>query len=109
MKKRFLTLLIITFIIALTFNSYNASAVGLFYTEATYPAVATGVKSDKPISELKKGTSNTLNVLYLVETGDAGIKEAAENGNISQVHYVDMKIKTVLFFFQRITTTVYGE
>lgn len=109
MKKIINLVCLLVIAVSVFTNTQPANAMGAFYTEATYPAIATGVKSYKPISELKKGTAKTMNILWLVETGDAGIKEAAQNAGIKQVHFIDMKVKTILFFFKRITTNVYGE
>lgn len=86
-----------------------ANAMGLIYTDATYPMEATGVKTDQPINCLKKGTSSALGVLFAVEIGDAGLAAAAKNGDIKQVYFVDINEKSVFIFFRRITTTVYGE
>jgi len=85
-----------------------ANAMGLFYTNAQYPVTATGVKSTD-LSNLKKGESDALNVLWLVEIGDAGVYEAAKEAGIKQIHFIDVREKTVFFFFRRIKTYVYGE
>ncbi|MDD3150945.1 MAG: TRL-like family protein [Candidatus Gastranaerophilales bacterium] len=105
--KKIITFLLLTLLIG-TFT-LPANAMGLFYTKATYPITATGVKSTKPVSELKRGTGKTMNILWFVETGDAGIKEAAEDANIRRIHFIDIEEETIFFFFRKLTTTVYGE
>jgi len=86
-----------------------ANAMGLFYTDTTYPLLATGVKSTKDISCLAKGTASALNVLFIVQVGDAGLSAASRDGNIKQVYFADVNEQSVFIFFKRITTTVYGE
>ena len=71
---------------ALTFTiKCNSNAMGVFYTNATYPVTATGTKVASP-SDLKKGSSSTTNVLFLVEVGDASIDEAAKKAGIKKYH-----------------------
>ncbi|MDR1169073.1 MAG: TRL-like family protein [Heliobacteriaceae bacterium] len=82
-----------------------ASALGILYTDTVYPIAATNLK---PKSELKMGEAQSVSMYGLIETGHAGIHKAAEHGGITQIHYVDMKVKRVLFWSVR-TTQVYGE
>ena len=89
-------------------NIQTADAMGLFYTDAQYPVTATGVKAVS-LNNLKKGESSALNILWLVEVGDAGVYKAAKEANIKQIHFIDVREKTVVFFFRRIRTIVYGE
>lgn len=107
MKK--LTIILILMSIVLLKQVNKAEAFGLFYTNASYPVTATGVESPKDLTTLKKGQSSALNVLGVVEIGDAGINKAASEVNIQKVNYIDINEKTVFIFFRRITTTVYGE
>ncbi|MCK7484414.1 MAG: TRL-like family protein [Bacillus subtilis] len=84
--------------------------MGLFYTNANYPVTATGVTSPGDLNSLRQGKAVALNVLGLVEIGDAGVYKAARDANIKKVNFIDVNEKAVLFFFfRRITTTVYGE
>jgi len=62
-----------------------------------------------PYAGLKKGTSNSINVLGLVEIGDAGIEEAAKHGNITKIQFVDAKREKLYVFYEKLTTVVYGE
>ncbi len=58
----------------------------------------------------KVGVSSNHSVLWLVAWGDAGVKEAAENGNISVINHMDMGIKTYFFgAYTRRDTIVYGD
>lgn len=102
MKKYLLLILIFL----LSFN--DANAMGLFYTNATYPLTATGAKVDN-LDELKKGTSSSNNILFLIEIGDAGIDTAAKKGNIKKISYVDVHEKNIFIFWRKVLVTVYGE
>ena len=106
MKKLLLVgLLGIIFILT---NQSRANAMGFFYTDATYPITATGSKVED-LSNLRRGQATATNILYLVETGDAGIDTAARNGGISKISHIDVNEVSVLFFFRKLTVTVYGE
>ncbi len=89
-------------------STIPANAMGLFYTDATYPVTATGNKV-QDLSTLKKGTANTNNILFLVEVGDASIDTAAKNGGIKKISYIDIQEKSVFIFWRGIKITVYGE
>ena len=105
--KKIITLFLLVFGILL-FQNAKSYSMGLFYTDANYPVTATGVKVND-LSELKEGKSEAINVLWVVEVGDAGVDKAAKNGNIKKISYIDVREKTVFIFFKKITTTVYGE
>ncbi len=87
--------------------SNSVEAMGLFYTNSSYPVTATGTKID--LSKLKSGQSDNINVLWCVEVGDAGIEKAAKDGGINKISFIDINEKTIFIFFKKITTTVYGE
>jgi len=63
---------------------------------------------DNSVKPLKKGTATATGVICFVE-GDASLKAAMENGNITKVHHVDYKVKNILGIFGSTTTIVYGE
>lgn len=92
----------------LIFQNSKSYSMGLFYTNANYPVTATGVKIDD-LSRLKKGESDAINVLWVVEVGDAGVDKAAKNAGIKEISYIDVREQTIFIFFKKITTTVYGE
>ena len=89
-------------------NTQIASAMGFIYTEAQYPVTATGLEA-VDVSNLKQGESSALNVLWAVEIGDAGIYKAAKEAGIKKIHFIDVQEKSVLIFFRKIKTHVYGE
>jgi len=64
---------------------------------------------DNTPMDLRKGTSSCINVLGIVTIGDAGVRAAAKDGNISRVHHADYKFFNVLGVFSKYTTVVYGE
>ena len=89
-------------------NTQKADAMALFYTDATYPVTATGVEV-KDLTGLKRGQASASSILFLVEVGDAGVDTAARNGGISKISHIDVNEVSVLFFFRKLTVTVYGE
>ena len=105
MKKFLMTALVA---LVMAFSTGSANAMGLFYTNATYPVTATGSKV-ADLSTLKKGSSSTTNVLFVVEEGDASIDEAARKAGIKKITYVDMNEKSVFIFWRQLTINVYGE
>ncbi len=107
MKKRILHLGCALALLVST--NLSANAMGLFYTDAHYPVLATGATTTKDLSSLKRGESSTMNVLFVAEWGDAGIRKAASDAGIKKISFIDINEKTVFFFFRKITTTVYGE
>lgn len=104
MKKFIFSLAIVSMLANLP-----ASATGLFYTNATYPMEATGVKLTRDNYCLRKGQASATNILSIAEFGNAGVSAAARNGNIRQVYFIDMHEKSIFIFYRKITTTVYGE
>ena len=75
--KKILTILALMFFT----NTTQTNAMGLFYTDATYPVTATG-NTIKDLSTLKKSSASTNNILWFVEIGDASIDTAGKNGDI---------------------------
>lgn len=106
MKKKLLNALF-CLILCFTIQS-KANAMGLFYTDATFPITATGTKVED-LSNLRQGKSSALSILFLVETGDASIDAAARNGKITKISHIDVNEKSVFIFFRKLTVTVYGE
>ena len=102
--KKILSILALIYVI----NVAQANAMGLFYTNATYPITATGNKVED-LSTLKKGSSSTNNILWFVEIGDASIDTAAKNGDIKKISHIDIQEKSVFIFWRGVTVTVYGE
>lgn len=102
--KKILAILGLAFMLTGT----QANAMGLFYTDATYPVTATGTKV-QDLSTLKKGTASTNNILYIVEVGDASIDTAAKNGGIKKISHIDIQEKSIFIFWRGVKVTVYGE
>ena len=69
--------------------------------------------SARPPKVGRAGTSIVVIPLFFVQLdfafGDASIDRAAENGNISRVHYADMEYTQVLGIFGRYEVIAYGE
>lgn len=65
---------------------------------------------DKTTLGTKVGTASIESVLWVAAWGDAGIKAAAENGEISVINHVDQQTYSILFgAYTKITTIVYGD
>ncbi len=58
---------------------------------------------------LKKGISQSKDILGLVTTGNSGVQQACENGGISQIHSIDRKTEGLWFFYRKYITIIYGE
>lgn len=78
----------------------------------------TNTKGPVPVSgasnheSLKVGRAQAQGILVLFAWGDASIKKAMENGNITKVHHVDyeyQKYSCLIPFFEAYTVIVYGE
>ena len=92
---------------------------GGIFTNVTTPVEATNAvngETDVDLKNLKKGESVARNILYLVETGDASIDEAARKGGITKIKYVDSKTCKVFIplgfipiLVKETKTIVYGE
>ncbi len=139
MKKSLLIMLILICCILTGINQTQAKSWGYKYknsgylfSNATMPhdvAKAINFTEDNivPVSNeskegivkyetLKKGTSSRINILKLVEIGDAGILKAAKEGEIKKIHYIEVKRQKVYaptpwlpIYFNRFITNVYGE
>ena len=90
------------------FTNLNAQAIGLFYTNATYPITATGAKIED-LSKLKKGSASANSILFCVEFGDASIDKAAKNAGITKITHIDVHQKSIFIFWSKTTVNVYGE
>lgn len=107
MKKMIFKLLLLSCVVFLAAQS-KSEAMGLFYTNSSYPITATGQEIED-FSTLKKGSASSTNILFLVEIGDAGTDKAAKDGGIKKISYIDVNEKSVFIFWRKITVTVYGE
>lgn len=85
---------------------------GLIYSGTRFPQSAgmdCNLIQTQKLEQLKKGESATINILGLIETGDASIDTAAKNGNIKKICYIDIHTKSIFIFWTKTTVTVYGE
>lgn len=103
--KKFLCLLGVLGLMALCKNSAFAS--GILYTDTIVPIIGTNMQTDN-IKNLKKGEAQVFSCLGIIETGHAGIQNAAKRAGITQIHHVDVKTKMFLGIGM-ITVQVYGE
>ena len=63
---------------------------------------------ENDVSASKVGKAKAMGILFFGQ-GDASIKAAAANGNISDIHHVDSKTMNILGVYSEYTTVVYGE
>lgn len=75
-----------------------------FYTDAGTGGHATENNIGK-----KKGEACASSILGLVTTGDAGIRTAADAGNISQISAVDTTFTNILGIYSKFCTVVSGD
>lgn len=78
--------------------------VGAIYHGVTQPVAVTS-----NVVGHKVGTATCVSVLGLVAVGDAGVAQAAKDGNITQISHVDVKTTSVLGVFTSQKFFVYGE
>lgn len=106
MKKMFSILLISLFICIININ--KSDAMGLFYTNATYPVTATGAEIED-LSKLKQANVSTTTILLLIERGDASIDKAIQKAGITKISHIDVHEKSIFIFWKKLTVQVYGE
>jgi hypothetical protein len=63
---------------------------------------------ENDVSASKVGKAKAEGILFFGH-GDASIKAAAANGDISKIHHVDSKTMNILGLYSEYTTVVYGE
>lgn len=76
---------------------------GIMYNDQKSPLFPGGA----PGSKVGKASSH--NFLFLFGWGDCGLKQAMDNGNISEVRHTDYRIENYMLVYQRFTILVYGE
>lgn len=91
---------------------------GIFTNTATPvdTAKAENGETEIDLNNLKSGEAIARNILYIVETGDASIDEAARKAGITKIKYVDTKTCKVFIplgfipiLVKETKTIVYGE
>ena len=63
---------------------------------------------DNDVKPAKMGTATASGIVCFCE-GDASLKAAMNNGNITKVHHVDYKVKNIFGIVGSSTTVVWGE
>lgn len=106
MKKLF-KLLLLTLLV-FTINTTKSLATGIFYTNATYPVIATGAQIED-LSKLKQANVTTTTILFLFEKGDASIDKAIKKAGITKISHIDVHEKSIFIFWRKLTVKVYGE
>jgi hypothetical protein len=87
--------------------SINQAQAGIIYNNTVTPIIATNMEVDN-VKNLKCGKVQIFHCLGLVDTGYAGIQNAAIRGKISKIHHVDVRTRTILGIGMT-TVEVYGE
>ena len=100
-------------------GGYKYIDAGAIYTETTTPKIVAknvDIDNKEGLSTLKRGEASARNILQLIELGNASIDQAARNGKITKIHYVDTKTSKVYIplgfipiYAREIKTIVYGE
>ena len=97
---------------------YKYQDAGGIYAGTTAPQSASNNISNEQfdLHNLKKGEASARNILHIIETGDASINQAALNGRITKIYYVDTQINKVYIplgflpiYAKETKTIVYGE
>jgi hypothetical protein len=63
---------------------------------------------DNDVKPAKMGAAKAEGIICFTE-GDASLKAAMTNGNITKVHHVDYKVKSIFGIIGSTTTIVWGE
>lgn len=95
----------------------TSRAVNFFSPNDYIVPVSARAKSNQvSLQFLKTGKSHTINVMKLFQWGDAGIYQAALNGKITKIHYIETKRKKLFIpntklpiYVSKNETIVYGE
>ena len=102
MKKGFFALAICILV-----SNFNQAKAGFIYEDTIYPILATNMETDN-IKTLKKGECQIFHCWGIIDTGYAGIQNAATRAGITKIHHVDIKNKLILGIGMT-TVQVYGE
>lgn len=90
----------------------NALMLATLLSGCVYSNVRFPLDEDLWNTELgsKLGIASNYSVLWLFAWGDAGVKQAAANGEIKVVNHMDMGVESYLFgAYMRRDTIVYGD
>ena len=109
MNKYLLAILCVAISLCVAHKSYAAMPLddnAYYYSDTGEPISGYVIKEKK--SE-KIGISEAVDIMHLVTTGDAGIKQACKNGDITDIHRIEQKQFSIYVFYKKYTTIVYGE
>lgn len=84
---------------------------GGLYTDVKkpHPATTADVAQTPVDTPSRVGRATSESFLSLVAIGDASIEAAMEDGNITEVHHVDLETTSILGVYSTYTVVVYGE
>ena len=77
------------------------------YTDAKGPVAATSNVGTEEAPRVGRATAQS--VLGLVGVGDASIEAAMDDGDITEIWYIDYEVKNYLGIYATFTTVAYGE
>lgn len=77
-------------------------------TAGIYADASTGLHATNNSIGKKKGEACASSILGLITTGDAGIRAAADAGNIDNISAVDVSIMNILGIYAKMCTVVSG-
>ena len=100
--KKFLLLLAFC-----TLFSVNQAKAGFIWEDTVLPVIATNMETEN-VKNLKCGECQVFRLMGLIDTGHAGIQEAAKRAKITKIHHVDVATKAFLGIGMT-TVKVYGE
>jgi hypothetical protein len=86
--------------------------LGTLLSGCVYSNIRVPLDEDLWKTELgnKVGVASNYSILWLFAWGDAGVKQAAENGGITTIQHMDMGIESYVFgAYIRRDTIVYGD
>ncbi|NBC00953.1 MAG: hypothetical protein GVY15_08860 [Bacteroidetes bacterium] len=109
MHQRFSSYLLVALLLSstvlVTGCASVVSPIGGLYTEVQAPLQVT---SNEDTGNLKEGRARAVSYLGVIATGDASIRAAMEDGDITEVVYVDYETTFILGLYATFTVVVYG-
>lgn len=101
-------------VLAIALLAMCASGCVMTRSDTIMSALTLNVKSpnlgfvDNSVRPAKMGIAKASGILCFCE-GDASLKAAMDNGQITKIHHVDHEVKNILGIVGEYTTIVYGE
>ncbi|HRR33997.1 MAG TPA: TRL domain-containing protein [Kiritimatiellia bacterium] len=106
--KRLMTLGVLAVVAASMTGCGVIPQKGTSMAAITIDHVASDPIVDNSVRPVKKGVASS-KAIILFNTGDASIDAAMREGGITKVHHVNYDVTNILFLYNEIKTTVYGE